>query len=333
METGPKKIIFSGIQPTGVFTLGNYLGALQNWVRLQEDYRCVYSVVDLHAITIRKEPKELREDTMRAYALLLACGIDPEKSVLFVQSHVPAHAQLAWLLGCYVPYGELSRMTQFKDKSARHPENINAGLFTYPVLQVADILLYQADLVPVGEDQKQHLELSRNTAIRFNGIYGDTFVVPEALIPAEGGRVMSLADPAKKMSKSDTNPRAFISILDSPDTIVKKFKSAVTDSGTEVVYRDGKDGINNLLIIYSLCAGVSVAEAEARFAGKGYGAFKQTVGEAVAEHLRPVRERYEALSADKTYLASLCRQGAERAQAIAARTLAKAYKKVGLVAP
>lgn len=327
-----KKIIFSGIQPTGVFTLGNYLGALQNWVKMQDEFRCVYSVVDLHSLTIRQEPGDLRANTLSALALLLACGIDPEKSILFVQSHVHTHAELCWLLDCYIPYGELGRMTQFKDKSAVHTDNINAGLFNYPALMAADILLYMADLVPVGADQKQHLELSRNTAIRFNHVYGNTFRVPEPYIPKEGGRVMSLQDPTKKMSKSDSNPKGFISILDKPETIVKKFKSAVTDSEAEVAYREGKDGINNLLTIYSLVSGVSIPDAEKQFAGKGYGDFKLTVGEAVAEHLRPVRERYETMIADKAYLAECYRKGAEKALALSTRTLKKAYKKVGLLA-
>ncbi len=324
-----KPVIFSGIQPTGVFTLGNYLGALKNWVKLQDDYRCVYCVVDLHAVTIRHEPKVLRDNTFRAYAQLLACGIDVDRSVLFVQSNVHTHAELAWLLGCYTPYGELSRMTQFKDKSKAHPENINSGLFTYPVLQVADILLYQASLVPVGEDQRQHLELSRNVAERFNSIYGKTFTVPEAFIPKDGGKVMSLQEPAKKMSKSDLNPKAFISLLDTPDTIIKKFKSAVTDSETEVAYKPGKDGINNLLTIYSLCTSKTVAEAEKEFSGKGYGDFKLAVGEAVASHLKPIQSEFERLAADKGYMEACIRQGAEKALSISSRTLEKAYKKVG----
>jgi tryptophanyl-tRNA synthetase len=288
-------------------------------------------VVDLHAITIRHEPKVLRDNTLRAYALLMACGIDLERSVLFVQSHVSAHAELAWLLGCYTPYGELGRMTQFKDKSKAHPENINAGLYTYPVLQVADILLYQAALVPVGEDQRQHLELSRNVAIRFNGIYGDTFVVPEAYIPKEGGKVMSLQEPEKKMSKSDSNPKAYVSVLDPKDTIIKKFKSAVTDSGAEVVYGDGKDGINNLLTIYSLVTDKTIPDAEKEFAGKGYGDFKRAVGEAVASRLGPVQAEFERLMADKAHVESAIKLGAEKASAISARTLQKAYKKVGFL--
>jgi tryptophanyl-tRNA synthetase len=262
----------------------------------------------------------------------MACGIDTERSVLFVQSHVSTHAELAWLLGCYTPYGELGRMTQFKDKSKAHPENINSGLYTYPVLQVADILLYQAALVPVGEDKRQHLELSRNVAIRFNGIYGDMFVVPEAYIPKEGGKVMSLQEPAKKISKSDANPKAFISVLDPKDTIIKKFKSAVTDSGAEVVYAKGKDGINNLLTIYSLVTDKTVAEAEKEFVGKGYGDFKQAVGEAVAARLAPVQQEFERLMAEKAHVEEAIRLGAEKALGISARTLQKAYKKVGFLA-
>ena len=331
MSNEQKKIIFSGIQPTGTFTLGNYLGALQNWVKLQDEYRCIYCVVDLHSLTVRQEPKELRENTLSALALLLAMGIDPTKSVLFVQSHQPAHAELNWLLNCFVPYGELTRMTQFKDKSAVHQDNINAGLFTYPVLMAADILLYGTDLVPVGADQKQHLELSRNTAIRVNNIYGNVFTVPEPYIPKEAGRVMSLQDPTKKMSKSDTNSKSYISILDKPETIVKKFKSAVTDSGSEIVFGQGKEGINNLLTIYSAVTGLSIPQAEAEFAGKGYGDFKLAVGQAVAEHLRPMQEEYDRVSADKAYLEQVYKAGAQRAGEMSRRILQKMYKKVGLI--
>jgi len=331
LKNEQKKTIFSGIQPTGTFTLGNYLGALQNWVKLQDEYRCIYCVVDLHSLTVRQEPKELRENTLSALALLLSVGIDPAKSVLFVQSHQPAHAELNWLLACYVPYGELSRMTQFKDKSAVHVDNINAGLFTYPVLMAADILLYGTDLVPVGADQKQHLELSRNTAIRVNNIYGDVFTVPEPYISKEVGRVMSLQDPTKKMSKSDTNAKSYISVLDKPEVIVKKFKSAVTDSGSEIVFGEGKDGINNLLTIYSAVTGLSVAEAQSKFAGKGYGDFKLAVGEAVAEHLRPIQEEYARISADKAYLEQVYKAGAANAGEMSRRILQKIYKKVGLL--
>lgn len=328
-----KKVIFSGIQPTGTFTLGNYIGALKNWVKLQDDYNCVYSVVNLHAITVRQDPAQLKKNTLSAYALLLACGIDPEKSIVFIQSHVPAHAELAWVLDCHTQFGELSRMTQFKDKSARYADNINAGLFTYPSLMAADILLYQTDLVPVGADQKQHLELTRDVANRFNNLYGNTFRIPEPYIPKaeQGARIMSLQDPTKKMSKSDPNPKAFISILDKPETIVKKFRSAVTDSETEVCYREGKDGINNLMGIYSVVTGKSMDEITREFAGKGYGDFKTAVGEAVAEELRPIQERYEQLMNQKDYLEQCYRLGAEKARSISARTLQKVYKKVGFL--
>lgn len=326
-----KKIIFSGIQPTGVMTLGNYLGAVKNWVKLQEDYDCIYSVVNMHAITVRQDPKALRENTLRAFALLLACGLDPEKCLMFIQSHVKTHAELSWVLGCHTQFGELSRMTQFKDKSQRNADNINAGLFTYPVLMAADILLYQADMVPVGADQKQHLELSRDIAMRFNNLYGNTFRVPEPYIPENGARIMSLAEPQKKMSKSDDNQNAFIAILDSEDTIIKKFKRAVTDSDMEVAYREGKDGINNLMTIYSAVTGKNYPEIEREFQGKGYGDFKVAVGQAVADHLRPVRENFERFYADKAYLKEVYTAGAERALRLSGRTLEKVYKKVGFL--
>ncbi len=328
-----KKNVFSGIQPTGIPTLGNYLGAMRNWPLLQEEYHCIYSVVDLHSLTVRQEPAALRKQTLSLVALLLACGIDPEKSLLFIQSHVSAHAELAWLLNCYTQFGELARMTQFKDKSAKHPDNINAGLFCYPVLMAADILLYQTDLVPVGADQKQHMELARDVAGRFNGIYGEVFRIPEPYIPKEGARVMSLQEPAKKMSKSDENPNAYILLLDDADTILRKFRRAVTDSEAEVVYREGKDGINNLITIYSIVTGKTVPEVEHEFAGKGYGDFKSAVGEAVAEALRPVRETYADLLKNKDYLAEVYTKGAEKARAIAGRTYGKACKKLGLVLP
>lgn len=328
-NTPRKKIIFSGIQPTGTFTLGNYLGAVKNWVKLQDEYNCCYSVVNMHAVTIRQDPKVLRENTISAYALLLACGVDPEKSILFIQSHVPAHAQLAWVLNCYTQFGELSRMTQFKDKSQRHPDNINAGLFTYPALMAADILLYQADLVPVGIDQKQHLELTRDVAQRFNGLYGQTFVLPEGYIPKTAAKVMSLQDPTKKMSKSDDNPKSCILILDKPESILKKFRSAVTDSEAVVAYREGKDGINNLMSIYSTVTGKDYEAIENEFAGKGYGDFKTAVGEAVAESLRPIREEYARLMGDRAYLETCWKKGAEKASHFAARTLEKVYKRIG----
>lgn len=326
-----KKRIFSGIQPTGVMTLGNYLGAVRNWAQLQEDYDCTYCIVNMHAITVRQEPAKLRKNTLDAYALMLACGIDPEKSVAFIQSHVRTHAELAWVLNCYTQFGELSRMTQFKDKSAKHADNINAGLFDYPVLMAADILAYQADLVPVGIDQKQHLELARDIAIRFNNLHGNVFTVPEPYIPEAGAKIMSLQEPTKKMSKSDENVNAFITILDDEDTIIRKFKRAITDSEAEVVYREGKDGINNLMNIYSVITGKSYDDITKEFEGKGYGDFKLAVGETVADALKPVRERFAALQADKAYLESCYRRGAEQALSISARTLDKVYKKIGFL--
>ena len=326
-----KKVIFSGIQPTGTFTLGNYLGALQNWAALQDEYNCCYSVVNMHAITVRQDPKDLRANTLSAYAMLLSVGIDPEKCILFIQSHVRTHAELAWVLDCYTEFGELSRMTQFKDKSARHPENINCGLFTYPSLMAADILLYQADLVPVGDDQRQHLELTRDIAERFNGIYGNTFTVPDGYYPKLTARVMSLQDPTKKMSKSDDNPKSYISLLDPPATIVKKIKSAVTDSDSLVAYREGKDGINNLMSIYSAVTKKSLEQIENEFVGKGYGDFKQAVGEAVAEALRPIQEKHAQLMREKAFLEDCYRAGAEKAQQVSQRTLDKVYKKIGFL--
>ena len=328
-----KKIIFSGIQPTNTPHLGNYLGALQNWVKMQDEYDCIYSVVDLHAITVRQEPAKLRSQTMETFALLIAMGIDVEKTTLFVQSHNPKHAELAWVLSCFTQFGELSRMTQFKDKSDKYAENINAGLFTYPVLQAADILLYQADLVPVGADQKQHLELSRDIAVRFNNAYSPTFTLPEAHIPA-AAKVKSLLDPTKKMSKSDENPGASVGVLDSRDVIVKKFKRAVTDSGSEIVYNendDGKAGINNLLTIYAAVTGKSIPDSEREFAGKGYGDFKTAVGEAVADLFTPIASEYERLIKDKSYLEESMRKGAEKAARLSVKTLRKVYKKIGLV--
>ncbi|MBO5318712.1 MAG: tryptophan--tRNA ligase [Ruminococcus sp.] len=326
-----KKLIFSGIQPTGTFTLGNYIGAVRNWGPLQDEYNCIYCVVDMHAITVKQDPVKLRQSSLNSYALLMACGIDPEKSILFIQSHVKTHAELSWVLGCNTQFGELSRMTQFKDKSQRHPDDINSGLFTYPVLMAADILAYNADLVPVGVDQKQHLELARNIAQRFNQRYGDFFTLPEPYIPKVGAKVMSLQDPTKKMSKSDDNPNAVILILDDKDTIIRKFKRAVTDSETEVCYRDGKDGINNLMTIYSTVTGKDFASIESEFAGKGYGDFKLAVGEAVADHLEPVRTEFARLSKDKEYLKKCYTEGAEKALRYSQRILSKVYRKVGFV--
>ena len=324
-----KQIIFSGIQPSGLITLGNYLGALKNWSELQDQYDCFFSVVDMHAITVRQTPAELRRRSRETMALLIACGIDPEKNVMFLQSQVPAHAELTWVLSCYTMFGELSRMTQFKDKSARYSENVNAGLFTYPVLMAADILLYQADLVPVGEDQKQHLELTRDVAQRFNGVYGDVFTVPEPYIPKVGARIMSLQEPDKKMSKSDSNPNGYIAVLDSPDDIMRKFKRAVTDSGSEVRRGPDKAGVNNLISIYGAVTGRTAEQTESEFAGRGYSDFKLAVAEAVVEHLRPIREKYEALMADKAYLDKVFETGAARAVQASRRKLEKVYRKVG----
>lgn len=326
-----KKLIFSGIQPTGTFTLGNYIGAVRNWGPLQDEYNCVYCVVDMHAITVRQDPVKLRQNTMNSYALLMACGIDVEKSILFIQSHVKTHAELSWVLGCNTQFGELSRMTQFKDKSQKHADDVNSGLFTYPVLMAADILAYNADLVPVGVDQKQHLELARNIAQRFNQRYGDFFTLPEPYIPEVGAKVMSLQDPTKKMSKSDENPNAVILILDDKDTIIRKFKRAVTDSETEVCYREGKDGINNLMTIYSSVTGKDFASIESEFSGKGYGDFKLAVGEAVADHLEPVRTEFARLIADKAYLKKCYTEGAEKALRYSQRIVSKVYRKVGFV--
>lgn len=326
-----KKLIFSGIQPTGTFTLGNYIGAVRNWGKLQDEYNCIYCVVDMHAITVRQDPAKLRQNTLSSYALLMACGVDVEKSILFIQSHVKTHAELNWVLGCNTQFGELSRMTQFKDKSQKHPDDINSGLFTYPVLMAADILAYNADLVPVGADQKQHLELARNIAQRFNQRYGEFFTVPEPYISEVGARVMSLQDPTKKMSKSDDNPNAVILILDDKDTIIRKCKRAVTDSEAEVVFREGKDGINNLMTIYSSVTGKDFAAIEAEFAGKGYGDFKLAVGEAVADHLEPVRTEYARLIQDKAYLKECYTAGAEKALRYSQRIVSKVYRKVGFV--
>ena len=326
-----KKRIFSAIQPSGQMTLGNYLGAIRNWVALQDEFECIYATANLHAITVRQDPKKLKENTTNLFALLIAAGVDPEKCVFFHQSQVAAHAELSWVLSTYTQFGELSRMTQFKDKSAKHADNINAGLFTYPSLMAADILLYQADMVPVGADQKQHLELTRNIADRFNGIYGKTFVVPEPYITKTAARVMSLLDPSKKMSKSDPNTKSFILMVDEPATIMKKFRSAVTDSEACVRYAEGKDGINNLIEIYSACTGLTFEQIEDEFRGKGYGDFKNAVGEAVVAQLEPIQARYKELLTDKKYLDELAQKGAESASRIAKRTIDKVYKKVGLV--
>ena len=328
-----KKVIFSAIQPTGTITLGNYLGAIKNWIALQDEYDCIFALADLHAITVRQEPAQFRKNTLDAYALLLACGIDVEKSIFFIQSHVATHAQLAWILNCYTQFGELSRMTQFKDKSAKHADNINAGLFAYPALMAADILLYQADLVPVGADQKQHLELARTIAERFNGAYSPTFVVPDGYIPKEGARIMSLQDPLKKMSKSDENANAWVAVLDKPEDILRKFKRAVTDSQAKVCCGEGKHGVNNLIGIYSSITGLTAEQIEAQFEGKGYGDFKIAVAEAVIEALRPIQQRYKELIGDKAYLAQCYEAAAQKATSISRRTLNKVMKKIGFVMP
>ncbi len=331
MEEQKKQRIYSAIQPSGMLTLGNYLGALRNWVAMQDEYECIYTVADLHAITVRQTPADFRRQILETYALLLAVGVDTSRSILFIQSHVAEHSQLAWLLNCYTQFGELSRMTQFKEKSISHADNVNAGLFTYPALMAADILLYQADRVPVGHDQKQHLELTRDVAIRFNNLYGDVFTVPEPFIPKTGARVKSLQDPTQKMSKSDANPNAWVAILDKPDDIMRKFKRAVTDSESCVRYAEGKDGINNLMEIYAAVTGKTYQTIEGEFAGKGYGNFKLAVGEAVVETLRPIQATFADLMKNKDYLQSVWRENAQKAEPIARRTLAKAMKKIGYI--
>lgn len=325
-----KKIIFSGIQPSGALTLGNYLGAVKNWIALQKDYLCYYCVVDLHALTVRQNPADLRKRTLDVMALLLAAGIDADKSVLYMQSHVSAHSQLAWILDCYTYMGELSRMTQFKEKSKNTDGNINSGLFTYPVLMAADILLYQSDLVPVGDDQRQHLELTRDIAIRFNNIYGEVFKIPEGYIPKDGARIMSLQEPDKKMSKSDENENSYIALLDDADTIKRKIKRAVTDSDGQIKYSADKPGVSNLLSIYSSITQKTIAQSESEFEGKGYGVFKEAVSDAIIEELTPLRERYQLIRKDKAYLNEVMDMGRQRAEKEAYKTLMKVHKKVGL---
>ena len=332
MEQERRPVIFSGIQPSGELTLGSYIGAIKNWVELAEDYDCFYCIVDMHAITVRQVPADLRRRTVEQLAQYIACGLDPQKNTIFIQSHVPAHAELAWILNCYTMFGELGRMTQFKDKSAKNAENINAGLLDYPVLMAADILLYQADLVPVGDDQRQHVELTRDIAERFNGVYGDVFRIPQTFNPKVGARIMSLTSPENKMSKSDKDPGGCIYIMQKPEDIMRSFKRAVTDSETCVRYDPvNKKGISNLMQIYSVATGKSFETIESEFTGKGYGEFKPAVGEAVVEMLRPIREEATRLMADKAYLESVYREGAERAAYTAARTLRKVQKKVGFI--
>ena len=329
-----KKRILSGIQPSGDLTLGSYLGAIKNWAALADEYDCYYMLADMHTITVRQVPAELRRHTLTQVAAYIASGLDPEKNVLFVQSHVPAHAQLGWVLDCYTMFGELSRMTQFKDKSAKNADNINAGLFTYPALMAADILLYQTNLVPVGVDQSQHIEICRDIANRFNGVFPDTFTIPEGRYPkaGEGAKIMSLSDPEKKMSKSDENPNGYILLMDKPEDIMRKFKRAVTDSDSRIIMDPvNKPGVSNLIQIYSVATGKPVAEVEAEFEGKGYGEFKPAVGEAVVELLRPIREKTEDLLRNKDYLEQVYTDGAQKASYLARKTLSKVYRKVGFV--
>ena len=324
-----KKVLFSGMQATGNLTLGNYLGAMKNWLTLSDEYECFYSVVDLHSITVRQDPAELRKRARNLLTLYIAAGLDPQKNCIYYQSHVSGHTELSWILNCFTYMGELNRMTQFKDKAAKHADNINAGLFTYPVLMAADILLYQADVVPVGKDQLQHLELTRDIAQRFNAIYGDVFTVPEPYLGKTGAKVMSLQEPTKKMSKSDENPNASIYLMDDKDTIIRKFKRAVTDSEACVRYSENQPGIMNLIDIYSACTGKSVADIEKEFDGKGYGDFKLAVGESVADILMPIHARFDELSKDKAYIDSVIKENADKANYYATKTLRKVQKKVG----
>ncbi len=326
-----KKIVFSGVQPSGELTIGNYIGAIKNWIELQEEYDCYYSIVDLHAITVPQVPKDLRKNTLDLLAIYLACGLDPEKCTIFIQSHVPAHVELTWVLNSISYMGQLSRMTQFKEKSQKSEENLNAALFTYPVLMAADILLYQTDLVPVGEDQKQHVELARDLAERFNNKYSETFKVPEPLIKKEGARIMSLQNPEKKMSKSDDNENGYILILDDPDTIRRKVKRAVTDSVGEVKYNDEQLGIKNLINIYSVFSGDTIEEIENRYDGLGYGKFKEDVAEVIVEGLAPIQEKYSELINNKDYLEKVYSEGREKAEYVAMKTLRKVYRKVGFI--
>ncbi len=331
-----KKIMFSGIQPSGDLTLGSYMGAIKNWVDMIDDYKAYYCIVDMHAITVRQVPEELHRRTLEQLAQYIACGLDPHKVTLFIQSHVPAHAELGWVLGCYTMFGELSRMTQFKDKSAKHADNITGGLFTYPALMAADILLYQADFVPVGEDQKQHVELTRDIAQRFNNLYGETFRLPDAFIPKVGARIMSLTSPENKMSKSDRDPGGCVYLMEEPDSIMKKFKRAVTDSDTsaDCVRWDpaGKPGVSNLMQIYSCATGKTMAETEADFRGKMYGHLKVATGEAVVERLRPIREEAARLLSDRAYLESIYKMGADKAAADSSVTQRAVYEKLGFIA-
>lgn len=327
---GDKKILYSGMQATGNLTLGNYLGALKNWITLSDEYECYYGVMDLHSLTVRQNPAEFRKRARSLYTLYVAAGLDPEKNCIYFQSHVSTHSELSWLLSCFTYMGELNRMTQFKDKAAKHADNINAGLFTYPVLMAADILLYQANVVPVGVDQMQHLEITRDIATRFNNIYGDVFTIPEGYVGEKGAKIMSLQDPTKKMSKSDENINGSVYLLDDPDTVIRKFKRAVTDSDNEIRYADEKPGIKNLINIYSATTGKSSEEVEREFDGKGYGEFKMAVGESVVSVLKPLQERMKELTEDKTYIDSMIKQNDEKAFHTSVKTLRKVQKKLGL---
>lgn len=326
-----KPIVYSGIQPTGILTLGNYIGAISKWwLKLQDDYNCIYGIADLHSLTVRQNPAEFRKRATSFFAQYLACGLDPNKSILYYQSHVPAHSELSWILNCFTYIGEMTRMTQFKDKSAKHGDNINMGLLGYPVLMAADILLYQTKYVPVGADQKQHLEITRDIAARFNNLYGETFVIPEPLIAERGARIASLQDPMSKMSKSDPDPNAAVSVIEDPDSIMRKFKRAVTDCEAVVEYREDKPGINNLINIFAEMTGRSVESIVNEYHDAGYAKFKHDVGESVVEKFAPIRREYDRIIADKAYLAAVAKEGAEKAARLAARTLRKARKKVGL---
>lgn len=326
-----KKVLYSGMQATGTLTLGNYLGALKNWVKMHEEFTCFYGVMDLHSLTVRQDPVQFRKNARALYALYVAAGLDPEKNCIYYQSHVAAHAQLGWVLDCFTYMGELNRMTQFKDKASKHADNINAGLYTYPVLMAADILLYQANVVPVGVDQKQHLEITRDIAERFNNLYGEVFTIPEAYISESGAKIMSLADPTKKMSKSDENKNATILLLDDRDTIIRKFKRAVTDSGSEVRFSEDKPGVSNLMSIYGCVTGKTMEEIEREFDGKGYGDFKEAVGAVVADGLAPIQGEYSRILADKDYVDGVLKEGAAAASRIADRMIQKVYRKVGLL--
>lgn len=328
-----RKTIFSGIQPSGTLTIGNYLGAIKNWVKLQDEYQCYYCVVDMHGLTVRQEPAQYRHRCLDTLALLLAAGLDPEKNIIYMQSHVSAHAELMWILSCFTYMGELSRMTQFKEKSERHSDNINAGLYTYPVLMAADILLFSSDLVPVGADQKQHLEITRDIAIRFNNAYGDVFTVPEPYILKAGARIMSLSEPRSKMSKSDDNDNAYVSLLDPPDKIKSKFKKAVTDSEGTVRYSEDKPGVSNLMSIYGAVTGKTFKDIEKEFEGCGYGALKSRAADAVCAELEPLQKKYSQIRSDSEYLNAVIKSGADRARINAQIMLRKVQKKVGLVSP